>query len=148
MVETDPCSDTIKGTSGLYAYYGDVRWYFSKVPMAENELIAAVPNTKVVGKGDYFRFGMRDSLAIEASFLQVWDAVTGAKQYTFEGYEAPVYSVCLHFKENIQFIFSTAADGKIKAWLYDNMGSRVDYDAPGHSSTTMAYSADGTRFKT
>ena len=25
------------------------------------------------------------------------------------------------------------------------MGSRVDYDAPGHSSTTMAYSADGTR---
>ncbi|XP_021899272.1 topless-related protein 4-like [Carica papaya] len=36
-------------------------------------------------------------------------------------------------------------DGKIKAWLYDNMGSRVDYDAPGHSSTAMAYSADGTR---
>jgi hypothetical protein len=30
--------------------------------------------------------------------------------------------------------------------LYDNMGSRVDYDAPGNSSTTMAYSADGTRF--
>ena len=26
------------------------------------------------------------------------------------------------------------------------MGSRVDYDAPGHSSTTMAYNADGTRF--
>lgn len=25
------------------------------------------------------------------------------------------------------------------------MGSRVDYDAPGCSSTTMAYSADGTR---
>lgn len=44
-----------------------------------------------------------------------------------------------------QFIFSTATDGKIKAWLYDNVGSRVDYDAPGHSSTTMAYSADGTR---
>ncbi|XVE92297.1 hypothetical protein REPUB_Repub01dG0084900 [Reevesia pubescens] len=32
------------------------------------------------------------------------------------------------------FIFSTIVDGKIKAWLYDNMGSRVDYeyDAPGH----------------
>ncbi|TQD69114.1 hypothetical protein C1H46_045353 [Malus baccata] len=44
-----------------------------------------------------------------------------------------------------QFIFSTATDGKIKAWLYDNMGSRVDYDAPGYSSTTMAYSADGAR---
>lgn len=45
----------------------------------------------------------------------------------------------------LQFIFSTAIDGKIKAWLYDNMGSRVDYDAPGRSCTTMAYSADGTR---
>ncbi|KAI7728572.1 hypothetical protein M8C21_001090 [Ambrosia artemisiifolia] len=77
--------------------------------------------------------------------IKVWDAATGAKQYTFEGHEAPVYSVCPHFKENVQFIFSTATDGKIKAWLYDNMGSRVDYDAPGHSSTTMAYTADGTR---
>ncbi|XP_019452605.1 PREDICTED: topless-related protein 4-like isoform X2 [Lupinus angustifolius] len=77
--------------------------------------------------------------------IKVWDAVTGTKQYTFEGHEAPVYSVCPHHKESIQFIFSTATDGKIKAWLYDNVGSRVDYDAPGHSSTTMAYNADGTR---
>lgn len=46
----------------------------------------------------------------------------------------------------LQFIFSTAIDGKIKAWLYDNMGSRVDYDAPGRSCTTMAYSADGARY--
>ncbi|XP_059433655.1 topless-related protein 4-like [Corylus avellana] len=81
----------------------------------------------------------------EDRVIKVWDAGTGAKLYTFEGHEAPVYSVCPHHKENIQFIFSTATDGKIKAWLYDNMGSRVDYDAPGHSSTTMAYSADGTR---
>ncbi|KAM7508215.1 hypothetical protein LguiA_018668 [Lonicera macranthoides] len=81
----------------------------------------------------------------EDRLIKVWDAVTGAKQHTFEGHEAPVYSVCPHHKENIQFIFSTATDGKIKAWLYDNMGSRVDYDAPGHSTTTMAYSADGTR---
>ncbi|XP_011073420.1 topless-related protein 4 [Sesamum indicum] len=81
----------------------------------------------------------------EDKTIKVWDAVSGAKQYTFEGHEAPVYSVCPHYKENIQFIFSTAVDGKIKAWLYDNMGSRVDYDAPGHSCTTMAYSADGTR---
>ncbi|KAL8099074.1 protein TOPLESS-like [Apium graveolens] len=77
--------------------------------------------------------------------IKVWDATTGAKQYTFEGHEAPVYSVCPHYKENIQFIFSTALDGKIKAWLYDNLGSRVDYDAPGRWCTTMAYSADGTR---
>ncbi|XP_028753925.1 topless-related protein 4 isoform X1 [Neltuma alba] len=81
----------------------------------------------------------------EDRVIKVWDAVTGVKQYIFEGHEAPVYSVCPHHKENIQFIFSTATDGKIKAWLYDNMGSRVDYDAPGHSSTAMAYSADGTR---
>lgn len=44
-----------------------------------------------------------------------------------------------------QFIFSTATDGKIKAWLYDHLGSRVDYDAPGKWCTTMAYSADGAR---
>ncbi|KAK9066062.1 hypothetical protein SSX86_015464 [Deinandra increscens subsp. villosa] len=77
--------------------------------------------------------------------IKVWDAATGAKQYTFEGHDAPVYSVCPHYKETIQFIFSTALDGKIKAWLYDNMGSRVDYEAPGRWCTTMAYSADGTR---
>ncbi|KAK6117020.1 hypothetical protein DH2020_049264 [Rehmannia glutinosa] len=77
--------------------------------------------------------------------IKVWDAVSGRRQYTFEGHEAPVYSVCPHYKENIQFIFSTAIDGKIKAWLYDSLGSRVDYDAPGLWCTTMAYSADGTR---
>ncbi|CAK9326054.1 unnamed protein product [Citrullus colocynthis] len=49
---------------------GDVRWYFCKVPLLGNELAASVPKTEIVGKGDYFRFGMRDSLAIEASFLQ------------------------------------------------------------------------------
>ncbi|XP_019183891.1 PREDICTED: topless-related protein 4-like isoform X1 [Ipomoea nil] len=81
----------------------------------------------------------------EDKLIKVWDTVTGTKQYTFEGHEAPVYSVCPHHKENIQFIFSLATDGKIKAWLYDNAGSRVDYDAPGRSSTTMAYSADGMR---
>lgn len=36
------------------------------------EPAASVPRTEIVGKGEYFRFGMRDSLAIEASFLQVW----------------------------------------------------------------------------
>lgn len=77
--------------------------------------------------------------------IKVWDATTGQRQYVFEGHEAPVYSVCPHSKEAIQFIFSTAIDGKIKAWLYDCMGSRVDYDAPGHWCTTMAYSADGSR---
>ncbi|CAA6654352.1 unnamed protein product [Spirodela intermedia] len=68
--------------------------------------------------------------------IKVWD-LNGRKLFAFEGHEAPVYSVCPHHKDNIQFIFSTALDGKIKAWLYDNMGSRVDYDAPGRWCTTM-----------
>lgn len=54
-----------------------------------------------------------------------------------------IRSVLLKF----QFIFSTAIDGKIKAWLYDNLGSRVDYDAPGQWCTTMLYSADGSRYE-
>ncbi|XP_050220488.1 phospholipase SGR2 isoform X2 [Mercurialis annua] len=48
----------------------DVRWYFCKVPLAPNELAASVPRSEIAGMSDYFRFGMRDSLAIEASFLE------------------------------------------------------------------------------
>ncbi|CAH1449840.1 unnamed protein product [Lactuca virosa] len=51
----------------------------------------------------------------------------------------------LSFTCNFQFIFSTTIDGKIKAWLYDNMGSRVDYSAPSHGCTTMPYNVDGSR---
>uniref|UniRef100_A0A5B7C2M3 CTLH domain-containing protein n=1 Tax=Davidia involucrata TaxID=16924 RepID=A0A5B7C2M3_DAVIN len=78
-------------------------------------------------------------------FIQVWDVTTGTKQYKFEGHEGPVYSLCAHVKENIDFLFSTSTNGEIKAWLYDNMGSRVAYDAPGRCCTRMAYSADGKR---
>ncbi|KAL0458987.1 UNVERIFIED_CONTAM: Phospholipase SGR2 [Sesamum latifolium] len=62
---------------------GDVRWYFCKVPLAVNELAASVPQTEIVGKGDYFRFGMRDSLAIEAYFLQREDELLSSwwKEY-------------------------------------------------------------------
>lgn len=49
---------------------GDVRWYFCKVPLPENELAASIPRAEIVGKSEYFRFGMRDSLAIESAFLQ------------------------------------------------------------------------------
>lgn len=52
-----------------------------------------------------FWLGCMSWIALEKlETLQVWDAVTGAKQYTFEGHEAPVYSVCPHHKENIQVI--------------------------------------------
>ncbi|XP_011036611.1 PREDICTED: topless-related protein 1-like [Populus euphratica] len=77
--------------------------------------------------------------------IRVWEVATGAELYTFKGHEAPVHSVCPHSRETVHFVFSTSVDGKIKAWLYDMMGSRVDYDAPGRSCSTMAYSADGKR---
>ncbi|KAK1261901.1 Topless-related protein 1 [Acorus gramineus] len=96
-----------------------------------------------VGDIAVWEVGSRERIAHKT--FKVWDATSGQRQYIFEGHEAPVYSVCPHYKEAIQFIFSTAIDGKIKAWLYDCMGSRVDYDAPGLWCTTMAYSADGTR---
>ncbi|KZV23428.1 topless-related protein 3 [Dorcoceras hygrometricum] len=80
----------------------------------------------------------------EDKLLKVWD-LTGRKLFNFEGHEASVYSICPHQKENIQFTFSTAIDGKIKAWLYDNMRSGVDYDAPGHWCITMLYNAEGSR---
>ncbi|KAI5658642.1 hypothetical protein M9H77_27435 [Catharanthus roseus] len=121
----------------LYAYAGpsDLRQHLEIDAHSGgvNDLAFAHPNKQlcVVTCGD-------DKL------IKVWD-LTGRKLFNFEGHEAPVYSICPHQKENIQFIFSTAIDGKIKAWLYDNMGSRVDYDAPGHWCTTMLYSADGSR---
>jgi len=77
--------------------------------------------------------------------IQVWDVTTGTKQYTFEGHGAPVYSVCPHVKERVHFILSISVNGEIKAWLYDNLGSRFTYDAPGHCCTRMAYSADSKR---
>ncbi|XP_022637350.1 topless-related protein 2 [Vigna radiata var. radiata] len=71
--------------------------------------------------------------------IKVWD-LNGKRLFNFEGHQAPVYSICPHQKENIQFMFSTSIDGKIKAWLYDNIGSRLDYDAPGQWCTRMLYS--------
>lgn len=57
-----------------------------------------------------------------------------------------VYSVCPYVKGNIEFIFSTSFDGKIKAWFYGNREPKVDYTALGHSCTRMAYTDDGTRW--
>lgn len=38
----------------------------------------------------------------------MWDAGAGRRLYIFEGHEAPVYSVCPHYKENIQVNFLTS----------------------------------------
>ncbi|KAM0881939.1 hypothetical protein ACQ4PT_032581 [Festuca glaucescens] len=55
----------------------DVRWYFCKLPLADRVLSASVPQTDIVGKGDYFRFSMRDCLALEASFLEREESLLG-----------------------------------------------------------------------
>ncbi|XP_024167813.1 topless-related protein 1 isoform X2 [Rosa chinensis] len=78
--------------------------------------------------------------------IKVWDVVSGNRCFTFEGHDAPVYSICPHIKDNIPFIFSVSTVGRIKVWLYDNLGDRIDYDAPGLGCTKMAYSADERLF--
>ncbi|KAJ4792576.1 Protein TOPLESS [Rhynchospora pubera] len=78
--------------------------------------------------------------------IKVWDATTGTRLFILRGHVGPVYSICPHYKEDIQFLYSIGCDGKVKTWLYDDQGSRKDYDAPGRWNTNMAYSADGTRF--
>jgi len=55
----------------------DVRWYFCKLPLADRVLSASVPQTEIVGRGDYFRFSMRDCLALEASFLEREESLLG-----------------------------------------------------------------------
>ncbi|KAL0291040.1 UNVERIFIED_CONTAM: Topless-related protein 1 [Sesamum angustifolium] len=123
----------------LYLYHKSANYVEKKLEIdahvgSVNDLAFSKPHDKVVlvSCGD-------DKL------IQVWDAVTGSKQYTFEGHEAPVYSVCPHVKENVHFLFSISKRGEIKAWLFDNLGSRVTYDSPGFCCMRMAYSADGKR---
>ncbi|KAI3467994.1 hypothetical protein Pfo_024657 [Paulownia fortunei] len=123
----------------LYSYYRNGNYFENQLEIAAhagsvNDLAFSKPHDKfvVISCGD-------DKL------IQVWDAVTGAKQYTFEGHGAPVYSICPHLKENVHFLFSISTSGEIKAWLFDNMGSRVTYDAPGFCCMRMVYSTDGRR---
>ncbi|KAF9613115.1 hypothetical protein IFM89_005594, partial [Coptis chinensis] len=54
---------------------------------------------------------------------QVWDAASGHILYVFEGHKASVHSVCPHDTEGVQFIASSAADGKIKVCKLDCLGS-------------------------
>ncbi|RDY02902.1 Topless-related protein 1, partial [Mucuna pruriens] len=77
--------------------------------------------------------------------IKVWNVASGARLFTLEGHEAPVYSLCPFIIEKTHVIFSASLDGRIKAWLYDNMGSRLDFEAPGSWYTTMACSSDGIR---
>ncbi|KAF7830319.1 topless-related protein 1-like isoform X1 [Senna tora] len=77
--------------------------------------------------------------------IKLWDTTTGVRLRIFEGHDAAVYSLCPHYKESVHFLFTTSVDGKIKAWLYDMISPRVDFDSPNQSCTSMAYTTDGER---
>ncbi|MCD9639571.1 WD domain protein [Datura stramonium] len=81
----------------------------------------------------------------EDKLVKVWNTVNGARQYTFEGHGAPVYSLCTNEKENVHFLFSTSTNGEIKAWLFENSGPRLSFETPCHCCMRILYSADGKR---
>ncbi|MQL92427.1 hypothetical protein Taro_025046, partial [Colocasia esculenta] len=80
----------------------DVRWYFCKVPLVGKELAASVPRTEIVGKGDYFRFSMRDSLALEASFLK--------REEELLSYWWKEYAECSEGPKSSHLTFDVASD--------------------------------------
>lgn len=43
-------------------------------------------------------------------YIQVWDVLTGANLFSFEGHHAPVYSVCPHEKDAVRVILNTSMD--------------------------------------
>lgn len=61
----------------------DVRWYFSKSPLSLQEVAASSPLTEVVGKSDFLRFSVNDSLSLEATFLKDEEELVSAwwKEY-------------------------------------------------------------------
>ncbi|XP_062153849.1 phospholipase SGR2 isoform X4 [Alnus glutinosa] len=110
---------------------GDVRWYFCEVPLAENELAASVPRTEIVGKSDYFRFGMRDSLAIEAYFLQREEELLSSwwKEYAecSEGpMEQPSSSKVMDKKRS-----GSSSDSDLSAQMYEVEEERVGVPVKG-----------------
>ncbi|GKV09233.1 hypothetical protein SLEP1_g20768 [Rubroshorea leprosula] len=110
---------------------GDVRWYFCKVPLAENELAASIPRTEIVGKSDYFRFGMRDSLAIEASFLQREEELLSCwwREYA-ECSEGPRGRASSKKKLDRQ-IGQSSSEGSSSAKLYEVEEERVGVPVKG-----------------
>ncbi|KAG6388102.1 hypothetical protein SASPL_153300 [Salvia splendens] len=97
-----------------------------------------------IGSVNDLAFSKADKILVVVScgddkLIKVWGAATGAKLYTFEGHEDPVYSLCPGLKRNIHFLSSISISGEIKVWLFDNEGSRVTYCAPDSCRTRMAY---------
>ncbi|KAH7290777.1 hypothetical protein KP509_30G063100 [Ceratopteris richardii] len=61
----------------------DVRWYFSKTPLPLEAVAASTPVSEVVGRGDFLRFSINDSLSLEAAFLTEEEELVSAwwKEY-------------------------------------------------------------------
>ncbi|CAK7353790.1 unnamed protein product [Dovyalis caffra] len=84
--------------------------------------------------------------------VKAWDVTSGVKMYTFEGHDAPVYSLRPHSKGSVNVrvtldsTVTCGGDVDSSSWLYDNLGARVDYDAPGLGCTSLAYSGDERLF--
>ncbi|KAM7278645.1 hypothetical protein ACFE04_005779 [Oxalis oulophora] len=76
--------------------------------------------------------------------VKVWDVKSGSRMYSFESHNAPVFSLCSHIKENVDFLLSNSVDGKIKVWLFENSEAKVDFDGPAQGPSRMIY-ADSTR---
>lgn len=131
--------DVIEQSKGRQKYHAqtrspsdgaDVRWYFFKVPLGENELSASVPRTEIVGKSDYFRFGMRDSLAIEASFLEREEELLSSwwKEYAecSEGPIAPSSSKTMDKQQS-----GSSSEDARSAQLYEVEEERVGVPVKG-----------------
>ena len=71
-----------------------------------DDIVAVVAKTEGNGGVNDIAFASPKQLCVitcgDDHTIKIWDASSGRKQYTFEGHEAPVYSVCPHHKENIQ----------------------------------------------
>ncbi|WRX32540.1 WD40 repeat - like 10 [Theobroma cacao] len=69
--------------------------------------------------------------------IKVWDAITGVQMHNLEGHEAPVYSLCPHYKEDIHFgltkdkFLAAADDHVIKIWDMDKVELLTTIDAEG-----------------
>lgn len=113
----------------------DVRWYFSKVPLSLKEVAASSPTTEVVGKSDFLRFSVNDSLTLEAAFLKQEEELVSAwwKEYA-ECSEGP-----LEAGSRQQ---SSSAEGPVKAADSDHSDSSVaDTNSKQHSDIEL-YESD------
>ncbi|EOY11570.1 TOPLESS-related 3 [Theobroma cacao] len=80
--------------------------------------------------------------------LEIDAHVGGVNDLAFAHPNKQLYIVTCGDDKLIKLIYSTAVDGTIILWLYNDLQFRADFVALGHGSTTMLYSADGSRLFT